>query len=127
MGYGGASLPEDTWQRLQVLAVRHTGHKIMVGCGMGSTETAAAGISLYWASDDTANIGLPLPEVQLKLVPLEGQHDLSGRFELRIKGPQVFAGYIGRPDLDTIAPVTMVEVTLVDLASFDQLCTGMQQ
>src|SRR5271154_1248215 len=29
--------------------------------------------------------------------------------------------------LDTIAPVTMVEVTLVDLASFDQLCTGMQQ
>jgi hypothetical protein len=29
--------------------------------------------------------------------------------------------------LDTIAPVTMVEVALVDLASFDQLCTGMQQ
>ena len=27
--------------------------------------------------------------------------------------------------LDTIAPVTMVEVTLVDLASFDQLCTEM--
>lgn len=29
--------------------------------------------------------------------------------------------------LDSIAPVTMVEVALVDLASFDQLCTGMQQ
>jgi hypothetical protein len=29
--------------------------------------------------------------------------------------------------LDTIAPVTMVEVTLVDLASFDKLCTGMWQ
>ena len=27
--------------------------------------------------------------------------------------------------LDTIAPVTMVEVTLVDLASFDQLFTEM--
>jgi hypothetical protein len=27
--------------------------------------------------------------------------------------------------LDTIAPVTMVEVALVDLASFDQLCTEM--
>ena len=27
--------------------------------------------------------------------------------------------------LETIAPVTMVEVTLVDLASFDQLCTEM--
>ena len=27
--------------------------------------------------------------------------------------------------LDTVAPVTMVEVTLVDLASFDQLCTEM--
>lgn len=103
MGYGGASLPADTWRRLQVLAMRHTGHKIMIGCGMGSTETAAAGISLYWPSDDTANIGLPVPEVQLKLVPLEGQDDLSGRFELRIKGPQVFKGYIGRPDLDGAA------------------------
>ena len=29
------------------------------------------------------------------------------------------------PRLDTIAPVTMVEVALVDLASFDQLCTEM--
>jgi hypothetical protein len=29
--------------------------------------------------------------------------------------------------LEPVAPVTMVEVTLVDLASFDQLCTGMQQ
>jgi hypothetical protein len=27
--------------------------------------------------------------------------------------------------LDTIAPVTMVEVAPVDLASFDQLCTEM--
>jgi hypothetical protein len=27
--------------------------------------------------------------------------------------------------LETIAPVTTVEVTLVDLASFDQLCTEM--
>lgn len=27
--------------------------------------------------------------------------------------------------LDTIPPVTMVEVALVDLASFDQLCTEM--
>lgn len=103
MGYGGASLPADTWQRMQVLAVRYTGHKIQIGCGMGSTETAAAGISLYWASDDTANIGLPLPEVALKLVPLEGQRDLTGRFDLRVKGPQVFKGYIGRPDLNTSA------------------------
>ncbi len=103
MGYGGASLPADTWQRMQALAVRYTGHKIQIGCGMGSTETAAAGISLYWASDDTANIGLPLPEVTLKLVPLEGQQDLSGRFDLRIKGPQVFTGYIGRPELNALA------------------------
>ncbi len=28
--------------------------------------------------------------------------------------------------LDTIAPVTMVEVAAVDLASFDQLCPAME-
>ena len=103
MGYGGASLPAETWQRMQHLALRYTGHKLPFLCGLGTTETAAAGVSLYWATDDTASIGLPLPEVQLKLVPLEGQSDLSGRFDMRIRGAQVFGGYIGRPDLTALA------------------------
>ena len=103
MGYGGASLPGETWRRMQQLAVRYTGHKLPFLCGLGSTETAAAGISLYWPCDDTASIGLPLPEVELKLVPLEHQTDLGGRFEMRIRGAQVFQGYIGRPDLNAAA------------------------
>ena len=103
MGYGGASLPADTWQRMQRLAVRYTGCKLPFLCGMGATETAAAGVSLYWPCDDIANIGLPPSEVELRLVPLEGQSDLSGRFDLRIRGPQVFAGYIGRDDLNATA------------------------
>lgn len=103
MGYGGASLPADTWQRMQRLAVRYTGFKLPFLCGMGATETAAAGVSLYWACDDIANIGLPPSEVELRLVPLEGQSDLSGRFDLRIRGPQVFTGYIGRDDLNAVA------------------------
>ena len=103
MGYGGASLPGETWQRMQQLAVRYTGQKLPFLCGLGSTETAAAGISLYWPCDDTGSIGLPLPEVELKLVPLEHQADLGGRFEMRIRGAQVFQGYIGRPDLNAAA------------------------
>ena len=103
LAYGGASLAQETWTRMQRLALRYTGGKLPFLCGMGSTETSAAGISLYWASDDTATIGLPVPDVTVKLVPLEGQADLGGRFELRIRGPQVFAGYIGRPDLTAAA------------------------
>ena len=99
MGYGGASLPRETWLRMQRLALRHTGHKLPFLCGMGATETSAAGVSLYWACDDTASIGLPPPGATLKLVPLEGQADRQGRFELRTRGPHVFAGYLGRPDL----------------------------
>ena len=42
-------------------------------------------------------------------------------------GDAITAAAIGAllATLDTIAPVTMVEVTPVDLASFDQLCTEM--
>jgi feruloyl-CoA synthase len=103
MGYGGAALPAQTWTRMQRLALRYTGFKLPFLCGMGSTETSATGIGLYWATDEAATIGLPLPDVTVKLVPLEGQADLGGRFELRIRGPQVFAGYVGRPDLTAAA------------------------
>ncbi len=103
LAYGGASLPRETWLRMQTLAVKYTGHKLPFLCGLGATETTAAGLGLYWASDDPSSVGLPHPEVTLKLVPLEGQSDRSGRFELRLKGPHVFTGYLGRPELNATA------------------------
>ncbi|MCX7203412.1 MAG: AMP-binding protein, partial [Burkholderiales bacterium] len=35
--YGGATLPDDLYRRLQALAVRHTGERIVMGTGWGAT------------------------------------------------------------------------------------------
>jgi feruloyl-CoA synthase len=108
LSYGGALLPQDLCDRLQRLAVAETGYRISFGTGWGMTETSGTGISCYWHLERTGMIGLPLPGVTLKLVPIEGEGveapgTAQGRFEVRIKGPNVMPGYYRRPDLDAQA------------------------
>jgi feruloyl-CoA synthase len=99
-GYGGASLPDDTLQRIQHMAEATVGERIVFCTGLGSTETSALGT--YWnrPADRPGNIGVPLPGAEVKLVPLDGS---DGRYEIRIRGPFVFSGYLGRPDLTAAA------------------------
>jgi len=61
------------------------------------TETSATGVGVYWNTDRTGLIGLPLPGVELKLVPA------GDRMEMRIKGPHVTPGYFCAPDLNALA------------------------
>ena len=98
LSYGGALLPQDLCDRLQRLAVAETGYRISFSTGWGMTETSGTGISCYWNIERTGMIGLPLPGTTLKLVPIEAE-----RYEVRIKGPNVLAGYYRRPDLDAQA------------------------
>ena len=59
----------------------------------GSTETAPIATSGHRIIERAGIIGLPPPGVTLKLVP-------SGdKLEVRVRGPNVFPGYWGRPDL----------------------------
>jgi len=100
LGYGGASLPDDTLQRIQHMAETTVGERIVFCTGLGSTETSAMGT--YWncPADRPGNIGVPVPGAEVKLVPLDGS---DGRYEIRIRGPFVFSGYLGRPDLTAAA------------------------
>jgi len=97
IGFGGASLPPDIFHRLQALAVRTTGQPVPIVSGYGSTETAPAISGTYWASEGKGELGLPVPGCTMKLVPFEDRH------EVRVCGPNVFAGYLGRPDLSAQA------------------------
>lgn len=96
--YGGASLPSDVHERIQRVAERTVGERIVFGSGLSSTETAGVGTNRYWLSSELADIGAPAPGTELKLLPLD-----DGRYELRLRGAQVFAGYVGRPDLTQAA------------------------
>jgi feruloyl-CoA synthase len=78
---------------LQDIAVASTGERIIFISSLGSTETAPGAIACTWESKYAANIGLPLPEVELKLVP-------SGdKLEARYKGPNITPGYWRAPAL----------------------------
>lgn len=98
--YGGASLPRDVWQRFQRTAERVIGERIVFTSGFGSTETTGQGMTFNRPSDDVGNVGVPQPGMEVKLIPLEGG---DGRYEVRMRGPHIFPGYLKRPDLTAAA------------------------
>ncbi len=91
--YAGAALSQDLWQRLEAVSVQATGRKLPMTSSWGSTETAPLATSAHFPIDRAGVIGLPCPGVTIKMVPS------GGKFELRVKGPNVTPGYLGRPDL----------------------------
>jgi feruloyl-CoA synthase len=97
MGYGGARLPDDLYDRMQALAVAATGRRIVFFTGWGSTETAPTATATYWETERVGLIGLPYPGVELKLVPT------GGKYELRLRGVIVTPGYYRQPDLTKAA------------------------
>jgi feruloyl-CoA synthase len=93
MAYGGARLPDDLYDRMQALAVKITGERIVFYTGWGSTETAPTSTGTYWDTERVGLIGLPFPGVELKMVPC------GSKYELRLRGVNVTPGYFGQPDL----------------------------
>ena len=93
LAYGGATLPDDLYERMQALAIRYTGERIVFFTGWGSTETAPTATSTYWETERVGLIGLPHPGVELKLVPV------GPKFEVRLRGVIVTPGYYRQPEL----------------------------
>jgi feruloyl-CoA synthase len=88
--YGGAGLPQPLLDRLQKLAVRQTGQPVFLTSGYGATETASGCMAIYFPTDKVG-IGLPLPGLEVKLVP----H--GDRYEIRLRGDNVMPGYLRNP------------------------------
>jgi len=95
--YAGAALAEHTWAELDRLAIRTTGQRILLGTGLGATETAPFALYCTEPQDRPGNVGIPSRGLVLKLVPRDG------RLEARLKGPSVTPGYWRAPDLTAAA------------------------
>jgi feruloyl-CoA synthase len=93
LSYAGAAISQGTLEKLYRLTSSITGRRIPVMSGYGTTETAPTISTTHWATDQPGEIGLPAPGLQLKLIPV------SDTYEVRVKGPNVTPGYLGRPDL----------------------------
>jgi feruloyl-CoA synthase len=91
--FAGAALSQTLFDEMQRLAVETCGERIPFLTGLGSTETAPMAIARMWQSKDSTNMGVPVPGVELKLVPN------GGKLEARVKGPNITPGYWRQPQL----------------------------
>ncbi|MFL6796310.1 MAG: feruloyl-CoA synthase [Xanthobacteraceae bacterium] len=95
--YAGAALPQDLWLRLHQVAVATIGLRIPMTSSWGTTETAPLATAAHFPIDAAGPVGVPVPGVELKLVPA------GSKLELRVRGPNVTPGYWKRPDLTAAA------------------------
>jgi feruloyl-CoA synthase len=93
MGSAGAGFPRNHWERIQQMVQEEQGHRILFATNWGATETAPTATAVHFDSDRPNNIGLPIPGVELRMVPQDGKH------ELRVRGPTIFPGYWRQPEL----------------------------
>ena len=90
--YAAAVLPQTAWDHLQRLAIEAVGEKIFMTSTLGSTETAPLAITANWYCDRPGIIGLPVPGVEVKLVPV------GRKLEFMVRGPNVTPGYWAQPE-----------------------------
>jgi len=95
--YAGAALPQDLWERLEAVALRTTGERVPMTSSWGTTETSPLSTAAHFMIERAGPIGVPVPGVELKLVPT------GGKLEVRVRGPNVTPGYWKRPDLTRAA------------------------
>src|SRR5262249_51626823 len=91
--FAGAALSQSVFEEMQALALATCGERIMFLTGLGATETAPMAMARMWQSQDSTNMGVPVPGVELKLVPSHG------KLEARVRGSNVTLGYWRQGDL----------------------------
>lgn len=92
MAYGGASMGQDIYERIEKVAIATTGEKISLSAGYGATETAPTTSNVHWPNSVMGLIGLPLPGCTMKLAPV------GEKLECRVKGPHITPGYFNNPE-----------------------------
>ena len=92
MAYGGASMGQDIYERIQKVAVEVTGERISLSAGYGATETSPTISNVHWPSDTMGLLGLPLPGCEMKMVPA------GEKMELRVRGEGITQGYLKNPE-----------------------------
>jgi feruloyl-CoA synthase len=86
--YAGAGLLPRVAQELDDLAIQAAGERILMVTSLGATETAPAALACNKDIAAPGVVGVPLPGLELKLVPSDG------KLEARLRGPTITPGYL---------------------------------
>ena len=92
MFFAGAGLSQPVWDKLDQMAELACGERIRMLTGLGMTETAPFAICANGPIVRSGVVGLPAPDVELKLVPM------GDKLEVRYRGPNVTPGYWRAPE-----------------------------
>ena len=85
--YAGAALAQPIWDSLYESQEREIGERIVMGTGLGMTESGPFGIFVTNPNVSAGALGVPTPGLELKLV------DMGGKTEVRYRGPNITPGY----------------------------------
>jgi feruloyl-CoA synthase len=94
--FAAAALPQQLWDRIEKLAADH-GARMQMTTSWGLTETSPAATSAHFPITRSDILGVPLPGVEVALVPV------GEKTEIRVKGPNVTPGYHRAPELSAAA------------------------
>jgi feruloyl-CoA synthase len=89
--YAGAALAQPVWDSLFESQEREIGERIVMGTGLGMTESGPFAIYVTNPHVRSGDLGVPTPGMELKLVPVDG------KVEVRYRGPNVTPGYWRMP------------------------------
>ncbi len=90
--YAGAALAQPVWDSLHQTQEAEIGERIVMGTGLGMTESGPFGIFVSSHNVKAGDLGVPTPGLELKLVPVDG------KVEVRYRGPNITPGYWRAPE-----------------------------
>jgi feruloyl-CoA synthase len=85
--YAGAALAQPVWDRLHAAQEQEIGQRIVMGTGLGMTESSPFAVFITNPHVKAGYLGVPTPGLELKLVPVDG------KTEIRYRGPNITPGY----------------------------------
>ncbi|WHZ11101.1 MAG: Trans-feruloyl-CoA synthase [Burkholderiaceae bacterium] len=89
--YAGAGLAQPVWDSLHATQEAELGERIVMGTGLGMTESGPFALYITNPHVHSGDLGLPTAGLELKLV------DVGDKTEVRYRGPNITPGYWRAP------------------------------
>ncbi|CAN7250062.1 feruloyl-CoA synthase [Variovorax sp. LjRoot84] len=95
--YSGAALSQPIWDSLHKTQEAEVGERIVMGTGLGMTESGPFALYVTGPEVKSGDLGLPAPGIEIKLI------EVDGKTEVRYRGPNITPGYWRSPAATTEA------------------------
>lgn len=90
--YAGAALAQPVWDLLHEVQEAEAGERIVMGTGLGMTESGPFALYITNPEVKSGYLGVPAAGMEAKLVPVDG------KVEARYRGPNITPGYWRNPE-----------------------------